>query len=414
MFREVEVAAVSLKCGALGITEQLLILTVITRDYKQPLIYKNKKMPSQEPPPSGGLEASQHAAVHPQRLQKINGKTRGDEGGGADPPASSTPRATRPTQTIPRGRQQQANGLTMTADIRTDNENIIRDIQSYLKKHQETLAAPTISLLQRAYTALLHSTHSHDVLQAVQGTQRTIQKDSQSPKTWTQTAAFPQSQRTPVHIHPMKTAPPESHHTIIRIREQKDKEEILKRSNTELVKDLKDPAIIAVKKLDSGDIRVFTNSKNAKEKISQNLEWIQKLCPSAEATEQTFQVLVHGVRIQAINAKSKDTCVQLQEENGRLHPHLQVRSITWLKSQKGMEGQKFSSLIVGLQNELQAKEVVAKGFVFQGTILLAEPFFPQQRATQCMKCAQFGHVAKHCRGRLCINTRGDCIQQTLT
>ena len=61
-----------------------------------------------------------------------------------------------------------------------------------------------------------------------------------------------------------------------------------------------------------------------------------------------------------------------------------------------------------LGQELQAKEVVAKGFVFQGTILLAEPFFPQQRATQCMKCAQFGHVAKHCRGQeVCARCAGD-------
>jgi len=62
--------------------------------------------------------------------------------------------------------------------------------------------------------------------------------------------------------------------------------------------------------------------------------------------------------------------------------------------------------------------LVRKGLVHNGTLLIAEEFHPQQRATQCLNCGLFNHIAKHCRaktvcGKCSGGHRTDTCQSTV-
>ncbi|KXL48132.1 hypothetical protein M433DRAFT_504668 [Acidomyces richmondensis BFW] len=70
---------------------------------------------------------------------------------------------------------------------------------------------------------------------------------------------------------------------------------------------------------------------------------------------------------------------------------MKVTRASWLKSQKAREGKTHSSLILSVQSAQQVRDLVRKGPVHNGTLLIAEEFQPQQRATQCLNCGLFSH-----------------------
>jgi hypothetical protein len=104
------------------------------------------------------------------------------------------------------------------------------------------------------------------------------------------------------------------------MEEKEDKEKVKKSTNKEILQDLNHPGVIAVKKLESGDVRIFTVAKGVQETLNSDLAWVQKGFPSATPETTLYQVLVHGIRIEGFRAKEGETNTQIQEENGRLHP----------------------------------------------------------------------------------------------
>jgi hypothetical protein len=145
--------------------------------------------------------------------------------------------------------------------------------------------------------------------------------------------------------------PTGSHTILIRMEEKEDKEKVKKSTNKEILQDLNHPGVIAVKKLESGDVRIFTVAKGVQETLSSDLAWVQKGVPSATPETTLYQVLVHGIRIEGFRAKEGETNTQIQEENGRLHPRLKVAQSTWMKSQRAREGKTHSSVILSVQSQ---------------------------------------------------------------
>ena len=62
---------------------------------------------------------------------------------------------------------------------------------------------------------------------------------------------------------------------------QGDQEKVKSKTSQEILGEIKEPGAVAVKKLESGDLRIFTISRAAKERMSQDPSWIQKTYPSA-------------------------------------------------------------------------------------------------------------------------------------
>jgi len=205
--------------------------------------------------------------------------------------------------------------------------------------------------------------------------------------------------------------PTESNILTMRMEREEDRTEIGGKTNQEILGELNNLQVIAVKKLESGDIRVFTGSGPAKARLLEDQKWIQELYPSACPGIPQYQAIIHGVRIRDMESSQTQTLQRLQEENGRLHPNLKAARASWLESQKAREGKTHSSLIISVQSELQVRELVRKGFVHNGKLLIAEEFHPQQRATQCLNCGLFNHIAKHCRAK---TTCGKCSRDHRT
>ena len=149
-------------------------------------------------------------------------------------------------------------------------------------------------------------------------------------------------------------------------------------------------------KLLSRDIRVTVHSKDKKRRIEGEQEQVQKLQLQVIVAQPVFRVLVHGVQTRQ-DLKQAKTRAKIQDQNLQQHPNLQVRQAVWLKSEKAIEGQRYSSAILAVQNEAQVREVIAKGLVLEGTLLSAEVYYLQQRVVQCFTCNQFRHTSAYCK-----------------
>lgn len=86
------------------------------------------------------------------------------------------------------------------------------------------------------------------------------------PKTWAEAVA--QCQLAPLSQPQIPTG---SHTILIRMEEKEDKEKVKKSTNKEILQDLNHLGVIAVKKLESGDVRIFTITKGVQETLSSDL-----------------------------------------------------------------------------------------------------------------------------------------------
>ena len=58
--------------------------------------------------------------------------------------------------------------------------------------------------------------------------------------------------------------------------EKEDQEKVKGSTNNEILQKFSHPGVIAVKKLESGDVRVFAATKGAKDTLTQDHTWAQK------------------------------------------------------------------------------------------------------------------------------------------
>ena len=153
---------------------------------------------------------------------------------------------------------------------------------------------------------------------------------------------------------------------------------------------------MAVRKLPSGDVRIFLADEAARKALLSNPAWTKALGESSSATEQLFQVVVHSVRIDSTDPSRATDIVALQEQNQTLHPGLRIARAKWLKTHYGAE-QVHGSLVLGLPDAQMADRIIQRGLVSNFTLHMAEYHSPSFRITQCFKCQGYGHIAASCR-----------------
>jgi hypothetical protein len=111
---------------------------------------------------------------------------------------------------------------------------------------------------------------------------------------------------------------------LVRMQGKEDWEKVKKSTNKEILQGFSHLGVIAVKKLESGDVRIFTATKGTKDTLTADPTWAQKEFPSALLVAPQFQVLVYRVRIEGFYPREVETNVRVQEENSRLHLRLKV------------------------------------------------------------------------------------------
>lgn len=339
-----------------------------------------------------GLQASQHAQIHPSRQQNLQAEV-GTQGGRAGNPAShGYPKLPTATPYGPQGHKHTEESNKVSNIIEGNLTSLTASIQEALDSYQAQTTSSLLPLLQRAQQALLHQAQTQALTTTLQSIQKTIQRQQTHttvPQTWAQRAA--QIPPTMPRLMPQATTA-----ISVRMGSQKERDEVKGMTGKELREKLGIQQVAAVQKLPSGDLRVLLNREQERTKMEENQEWLQAAWPEAKVDKPLYKVLIHGVRA-SWNIRDKASWKKLEEENATWFPFLRIEQAAWLKSAKAREGKRHSTAIIGVQEEATARAIAQKGFILEANYLTTEIYHPQQRTVQCMKCSQFGHLQTYCR-----------------
>jgi hypothetical protein len=253
----------------------------------------------------------------------------------------------------------------------------------------------------------------HSILEevrAVHDSVRSLPTPPSSPRqSWAQTVAatLPSTPTSPPRPAPQQ----QTYEITIRIADPAERETATSTPNEVIIQKIQQTTpeakgIVAVRKLPSGDVRIFLASEVDKKALLLNKDWTKCLGQSCSATEQLFQVVVHSVRLDSLDPAKAADLTNLQEQNQTLHPNLRISRAKWLKPQYSAE-QVHASLVLGLPSAEMADRVIQRGLVSSFTLHLVEYYSPSFRITQCFKCQGYGHIATNCRKG---DTCGHCAQ----
>lgn len=246
------------------------------------------------------------------------------------------------------------------------------------------------------------------VLQEVQAVHQTIKTFPITPaaprQTWAQAVAA-----TPPLTPPRSPSPCETSEITIRITDPQDRKAISDLPNETVVQKVQQAcpeakAVVAARKLPSGDVRLYVADEQVKTAMLREQTWAKCLGQSSVPTEQLYQVMIHGVRIDSISPSKPDDITKLQHDNKTLHPELRIVRAKWLR-QTNASDKIYSTLVVGITDEQMANQVIRKGLVSNYALHVAEYYNSQFRVTQCFKCQAYGHIATNCRK---ADTCGHC------
>jgi len=189
------------------------------------------------------------------------------------------------------------NKQTENTAIQKNILTLTDDIQTALATHQACKIPEVqslVPLLQRAHTCLSYQAQDQHISQALICIQNTLKKQQTIPtaNTWAQVAA----QHQPAVPRPPQT-PIESNTLTMRIEREEDRTKIRGKTNKEILEELDNAQVIPVKKLESGDIRIFAGSGAAKARLLEDQRWIQEQYPLACTSIPQYQAIVHRVRV---------------------------------------------------------------------------------------------------------------------
>lgn len=290
-------------------------------------------------------------------------------------------------------------------------------LRPFLREAKETLTAlqqePTPHPTTNAILREVQAVH-----EAVKGLATLPASPPTSPRqTWAQiaTALAPTPPRSPTPL----TQGPE---LTIRIPDPEERKNVQSLPKEEIIKKVQQERpdgkeVVAVRKLPSGDVRLFLAGERTKTALLQDKSWTTYLRKSCSIAENVYKVLVHSVRVDSIDPKRAEDVAKLQEENQALHNGLRITRLSWL-SRGHAPSKTRSSLIVGVATEQMANWIIQRGLVSNFALHLAEYYSPESRLVQCFKCQAYRHVAPVCRGtEACGHCAGkhntqDCTTKT--
>ena len=165
------------------------------------------------------------------------------------------------------------------------------------------------------------------------------------PRSWAQAVA----------ASPLPSPPrthPETCEITVRLTSAADRKAIAETPNETIVRKVSQAhpegkAVVAARKLPSGDVRIFLASEAAKKALLQDQNWTKSIGQSSSAAEQLFQIVVYSIRIGSLDPTKVEDITKLQEQNQTLHPSFRVSRAKWMKSQRNL-AQAYASLVLGL------------------------------------------------------------------
>ena len=118
---------------------------------------------------------------------------------------------------------------------------------------------------------------------------------------------------------------------------------------------------------------------------------------SASIVTPVYQVLVHGIRIEAVNIVNPEITIEsFRAENVPITSKARIIKIAWAKRQHAAS-QTHSSLVVSFDSPTAANEAIKRRLIHECIIHDCELWDNRCRRRQCYHCQRYGHLAPGCR-----------------
>jgi hypothetical protein len=235
-------------------------------------------------------------------------------------------------------------------------------------------------------------------------------------KTWSQVAQGQPARETAAQANRQQNAEKrKDRELVVTILNESQKQIANRKSPQQVLEDIKagEPKAataeaVAIRKLASGDYRVTLTSNDARKTLEQATGWLREVAESAKIRLATYTVRAHGVRVEALDAGNQEQCIEtLRNANQKLHPDLNITRIAWPKRTISAK-QRYGSLIIETTSIEQANRLITQGIIQEGEIKECDRFIKEARVTQCVKCQEFGHIARFCKNTTrCGRCAGD-------
>ena len=186
---------------------------------------------------------------------------------------------------------------------------------------------------------------------------------------------------------------------IIHVADTREKSNMQKMTTRELVQSLQNvaPEVVGAAHLPSGDLRVYTRSAEAKDKLHTNPTWLLNVAQSATIQRRTYAVTAHNIRIQNIDTANQVKAIEyIVKNNKTMHPDLRVTKVSW-SAHAIKEQRLYSSLRIEVETAAMANRLITEGLLEDYEVKRCERFSGDCRVMQFFNCQQYGHVLKACR-----------------
>ncbi len=172
------------------------------------------------------------------------------------------------------------------------------------------------------------------------------------------------------------------------------------RSGAEIVRDingrLTEEAVVAARRLPSGDVLVTFEGPEAKEKWGKSPGVLGAFGTEARTRTSEYTIIAHGIRVSAVDIANQETAIAgIYAQNPKLKGTIDIVRVGWdRKTLK--QGKRTAPLHIGIAEPKQANQLLDQGLLFNSELHDCEIFNGDCRVVQCFKCYSYGHVAKHC------------------
>lgn len=157
--------------------------------------------------------------------------------------------------------------------------------------------------------------------------------------------------------------------------------------------------VLAARRLPSGDITITADTKETKELLERDSNWLAAIGQAAQVNRRKFTVMVHGMKIASVDcSRQEDAIRQITRQNTHLRDKIEILSLQWPKKAL-RRGKTSTCLIVDVATPEQANTLIDEGLLFHSELKECELYHGDCRVTQCYNCQKYGHTARICRAQ---------------